>query len=497
MYIVSDMSKGKNPCFSRPATVLWCAWWQIVQTFRPACSRSTTFLWLAVTLAAFILRPELMGVTSLVRGLGLGEAAYYALLHFFHSSALPTRRLTQIWLRTMVQFLPRWIVTVHGRPVVLVDALKNAKEGKKMPAVRLWHQESANNSKPEYIMGHWLQGVSLLVQSVGLPVALPISARLHGGVRWSNRDRRTLLNTLIQMILDLPWERLKVTVVGDAYYAAAKLVKALLKLGHHLITRARSNAVAYEKAPVSRGQRLGRKPLYGRKIKLGKLFATRKKQFLSAPSPVYGEQQVSLTYFSRDWLWRPLGQMVRYVLVNHPLRGRLILICTDLTMPPLEIIRLYGWRFKIEVGFRHAIHVLGAYGYHFWMRLMEPIRWGSRDQHLHRRSAAYRAGVRRKMAAYERFIQIGLIAQGLLIYLGMRFRHVCWRCLQTYRRTARTSRPPSEWTVIWIMRSSWSEFLRFSPKAEILKKFLLDRKALETEPYSRAYDPPSNLDLAA
>ena len=486
MYIVSDMSTRKRPLSSRRATVLWDAWWQVVQSFRPACSRRSTFLWLSVALAAFVLRPELIGVTSLVRGLGLSEAAYYALLHLFHSSALKTDLLTQAWLRAVLRFSKRWLVRANGRPVVLVDALKNPKEGRKMPAVRLWHQESGNNSKPEYVMGHWVQGVSLLVQSTGLPAALPISARIHGGVRSSNRDRRTLLDTLIRMITELPWDALKVTVVGDAYYLAAKLVKALLKLGHQLITRARSNAVAYCKAPPPKGRRRGRRPLYGKKIKLGKLFATRKKQFCRAPSPVYGEQGVTLAYYSRDWLWRPLGQLVRYVLVDHPRRGRLILIATDLTMPPLDIIRLYGWRFKIEVGFRHAIHVLGAYGYHFWMRLMEPIRWGSRDQHLHRRSESYRHGVRRKIAAYERFIQIGLIAQGLLIYLSMRLRRVCWRSLATYRRTAKTSRPPSEWTVIWILRSQWTQFLRFSPKAQILAKFLRERKPQETAPYSCA-----------
>ena len=36
----------------------------------------------------------------------------------------------------------------------------------------------------------------------------------------------------------------------------------------------------------------------------------------------------------------------------------------------------YGYRFKIELGFRQAVHVIGSYGYHFWMSTMKPLRRG-------------------------------------------------------------------------------------------------------------------------
>ena len=35
-------------------------------------------------------------------------------------------------------------------------------------------------------------------------------------------------------------------------------------------------------------------------------------------------------------------------------------MCTDLSIEPLKVIELYGYRFKIEVGFKQALRTLGA-----------------------------------------------------------------------------------------------------------------------------------------
>jgi hypothetical protein len=74
--------------------------------------------------------------------------------------------------------------------------------------------------------------------------------------------------------------------------------------------------------------------------------------FQQAPSPVYGEQGVTLRFRCADRWWRPVGILVRFVAVLHPQRGAILLMCTDLTLEPLDLIRLYGLRFQIEVSFQ-------------------------------------------------------------------------------------------------------------------------------------------------
>ena len=69
-----------------------------------------------------------------------------------------------------------------------------------MPAVKLLHQQSEANTKPEFIMGHSLQAVSLLVQAASSFFAVPLAVRIHEGLVWSNRDRRTLLDKMLALL---------------------------------------------------------------------------------------------------------------------------------------------------------------------------------------------------------------------------------------------------------------------------------------------------------
>lgn len=449
---------------------LWIIWYQTVTALRPACARTRTFLWLVVVLAAMTVRTDLAGVTSLVRSHWLRPRCYHRLLYFFHSPALDLSKLIRTWTAVVARVFARRLIRVGDRVVLLADGLKAPKEGKKMPAVKSLHQESAGNTKPTFIMGHSCQAVAVLVQAVGGCLAVPLACRIHEGLVFSNRWRRTLLDKLVALLFDLGLES-SFYLIADAYYASRKVALPLLELGHQLVSRLRSTATAFEPVTPSAARRRGRPKCYGRKIKLRDLFL-RDEGFVAAPSPVYGEQAITLRYRCLDLLWRPLGRLVRFVLVDHPTRGQLILLCTDLTLEALEIIRLYGWRFKIEVSFKQAIHTVGTYAYHFWMKAMRPIRRGDGSQYLHRQSDRYRAQVRRKLAAYERHIQIGLIVQGLLQYLAVFHHRAVWRLFGSWLRTENHALAPSELVVAHALRNSLPDFLLSLPKTDALKKFI-------------------------
>jgi hypothetical protein len=429
---------------------------------------------MAVGLAGMTTRKDLTGVTSIVRGLGLLPTCYDRLLDFFHSPALDLDKLTRAW-RDLVFRVHPGILRVNGKPVLVGDGIKIAKAGRKMPGVKKLHQTSESNTKPEYIFGHACQAVAVLAQALSTVFALPLACRIHEGVVFSNRDKRTLLDKMI-LLLDSLGMHEPFYFVADAYYATGKIVRGLLGQGNHLVTRVKRNSVAYLPATPSPNapRRRGRPRKYGKKIKVASLLKNAD-QRQKATSPVYGEKNVTIRFTVSDLLWRPVGILVRFVAVEHPRRGTILLMSTDLNLTPLDIIRIYGLRFKIEVSFKQSLRVIGAYAYHFWMAAMTPLRRVSGNQYLHHKSQAYRNAVRRKIAAYHRHIQLGLIAQGLLQILSAATPKSVWQSFGSWIRTIRPGVAPSEQVVAIALRNTLPELLAGSAKIAIFVKFLRKR----------------------
>ena len=148
----------------------------------------------------------------------------------------------------------------------------------------------------------------------------------------------------------------------------------------------------------------------------------------------------------------------------------------------MQILQLYGYRFKIELGFRQAVHVLGTYAYHFWMAQIKPVRRGSGNQYLHRTSDTYRQAVRRKLRAYHVHVQLGCIAQGLLQHLALNHTAAVWYHSRGWLRTMNPDMPPSELIVANALRYSITTFSPVCALAPELKKVVNTYYRLDLPP---------------
>ena len=98
---------------------------------------------------------------------------------------------------------------------------------------------------------------------------------------------------------------------------------------------------------------------------------------------------------------------------------------------------------------------------------------------LYEYSMKYQQRVKKKLAAYHCHIQLGVIAQGVLMYLASMHPQKVWRSFGSWLRTIRPDLAPSELVTSIALRNTLPKFLLGSDTSVNLKKFVLDRIDLE------------------
>jgi hypothetical protein len=463
-----------------------------LHTFRKVFTRHATWLTFCVVVLGFLGSTQIDGVSSLCRFWHLDTPGYLALLHFFRSTAWSLTGLLSCWW-TFV-WSQQQTVMVEEQAVLIGDHTMVAKDGRRMPGVVTLHQDSETQSKPNYFRGHFWGAIGLLIGTPAQPFCLPLSLRIHQGFTHlrqpdtAEKNPETSATRLVQMALDFAVDRgQRCILVLDAFFSVAavfKLAESVWSVACKaplvtILVRAKKSYTAYFPAERPEHPGPGRPRKYGDKVKLYEVF-DHVHLFEHAPCQVYGALE-EVSYLALNLLWKPTGEFIRFifVLTSH---GPIVLMCSDLKMPPVTAIELYCLRVRVETLFAMLKHLIGAFRYHFWSkRLPRHSRKPKKNQHLKRPTKEDVQQVQNCWECCERFVMLAAIALGLLQLMALKFSPQVWGRFQTFLRT-RSRHIPSERTVKDVVSHLMLEdFLGVAPSAtmqEIRDRFLADEQAV-------------------
>jgi len=156
-------------------------------------------------------------------------------------------------------------------------------------------------------------------------------------------------------------------LLGDGSFAALDLLAALARRGLTCVTRLRLDAALYEPAPPRKPGTVGRPRTKGARLpNLAAVLADAGTRWAEVAVPGwYGEGDRTVEVCSGTAVWRHAGLPVvpiRWVLLRDPQRrfDPQALLCTDPARDPLQIVRWFVRRWRVEVTFREVRDHLGV-----------------------------------------------------------------------------------------------------------------------------------------
>jgi len=245
----------------------------------------------------------------------------------------------------------------------------------------------------------------------------------------------------------------------------------------HIVTKAKKNAIAYEK-PVRRHKR-GAPPKKGDTIKLIDLFSSKADSFVKATVTIYGKLE-AVEFFVTDLLWgKELYYPLRFVLVKY--QGKFsILASTDLTLSGEAIIEIYAFRFKIESAFRELKQVIAGFAYRFWSAYMLRLDRFAKNQQTNDTIAAIvckhkKSKIISAFNAIEGFAMFAVIACGILQMVALRFHNIISSSAFRWLRTTRSQIPSEATTAHFLGKTIFNTF-HFSTDLPV-NRFICDAQS--------------------
>jgi hypothetical protein len=312
-------------------------------------------------------------VTSVLRVMGLSDDKHFQNYHRVLNRAVwSSLAASQILLGLVViAFVPL------GAIVMGLDDTIERRWGVKIKA-RGIYRDPVRSSQSHMVKASGLRWLSLMllapipwakrVWALPFLTALAPSERYYRGKR---RAHKTLTDWGRQMLLQVRrWlPQRKLVVVADASFAVIELLGRVARLANPIcmITRFRLDAALYQPAPPRKPGQMGRGRKKGARVPTLKQVWHDKKTTWQRVTirNWYGEARRTLEIVSGTAVWYHSGMVpvpIRWVLIRDP-KGKFkpqALLCTDLSVKPVQIIEWFVLRWQLEVTFEEVRAHLGV-----------------------------------------------------------------------------------------------------------------------------------------
>jgi hypothetical protein len=467
----------------------------VLNEFRPVFKRLATFKWFVICVIAMMLRSDHLGVTSVIRDLSLAPECYEVLIHFFRSNAYNLDALREQWYRCVVRNAP--LAKCRNRIILVGDGVKQSKEALKMPGVKKMTQESETCSKPQFIHGHLFGALGVIASTAAKRFCMPLKINIQDGLRsasdWPESSGIVDISNgnHIEQMIQCAFEAARILgksyILLDRYFLSKTALRLMDKMNLErpsdegnlveIITKAKSNCKAYMKPIPKRPGARGRTRKKGKHIFLWELFDC-PQRFTTAWVCLYGKRE-QVSYYCTNLLWgQGLYKELRFVLVKRGTGEKSILVSTDLTLRPKNIIELYGGRFSCESLFREMKQQVGAFSYHFWTKYMPKLNHFAKKEDSDKLSGIINSHARKKILsavkAIESFVFCATVATGLLQMLSLNSCFSVRIAGMRYLRT-KSSEAPSEGTVMYYLRKRIFLLLSKSPDS-FVTQYILEKQ---------------------
>ena len=225
--------------------------------------------------------------------------------------------------------------------IYVYDETQAIKTGTKQFGLHFFRNhryQKRNTNQSKFHFGHQFGALGLLCSTVTQTLLFPVWVKLI----CPKTDRDNSLSVLKQICSQIA----PGLILFDRGFNRRKVFTGLVELGHHILCRAKSNAVFYRLPPVGKRLKRGRPKKYGKRIELRRLrykpFDIDNKRYAIASVVVQTKMCPTKVHLVVMRTPQQKTKAFRYFCV----------FTTDLTLDVCQIVQYYRQRWLIETAFR-------------------------------------------------------------------------------------------------------------------------------------------------